>query len=159
MAAKVRLRVFPSDPQAPSGTRRQAALRRDLSSASQASSIGSEERWISTEPCSTSRSRAAVMQSRQTAVAQAAQEARHRTARDDHRQTGELCRCKARSHARRRASAAQGLKQSSGKQPSADPTTGADHEALQVSRSGPTLSLGSRSSSKPLPPLYPLQGR
>ena len=37
----------------------------------------------------------------------------------------------------------QGFEQSSGEQPSADPTTRAHHEALQVSRAGPTLSLRS----------------
>jgi putative transposase len=46
----------------------------------------------------------------------------------------------------------RGLKQSSGEQSPAHSTARAHHEALQVSRSGPTLSLGSRSDGKPLPP-------
>ena len=45
------------------------------------------------------------------------------------------------SHARCRASAAPRLEQPSGEQPSADPTTRAHHEALQVGRAGPAFSL------------------
>jgi putative transposase len=37
----------------------------------------------------------------------------------------------------------KGFKQSSGKQPSAHPTTGAHHETLQVSRAGPAFPFGS----------------
>ena len=52
-----------------------------------------------------------------------------------------------------------GLEQSSREQPSADPTTGAHHEVLQISRAGPALSLGPRSGCKPLPPPFQRQRR
>jgi putative transposase len=46
----------------------------------------------------------------------------------------------------------KGFKQSSGKQSSTDPATGAHHEALQVSRARTTLPLSPRSGGQPLPP-------
>ena len=42
---------------------------------------------------------------------------------------------------------------------SADPTTRADHEALQVRRAGATIPFGSRSGCKPLPPSHKHQRR
>ena len=45
----------------------------------------------------------------------------------------------------------KGLKQSSGELPPTNATTRADHEALQISQTGATVSVGSRSSRQPLP--------
>jgi putative transposase len=53
----------------------------------------------------------------------------------------------------------KGLKQSSGKQSSTDPPTGANHEALQVCRARTMLPFSPRSGGQPLPPFRQQQRR
>ena len=69
---------------------------------------------------------------RQASSAQTDQKADADPARHDHRQTRFLWRRKARGHARRRTSPAQRPQQSGRKFSPTDPTTRADHEALQI---------------------------
>ena len=87
------------------------------------------------------------------------QEAGYSSSRDDHGQAVQLRRREADCHAGRGASAAQGLKQSRGKQPSADTKARTRHEVLQISRAGPALPLSPRSSWKSLPPSCQYQRR
>lgn len=74
-----------------------------------------------------------------TPDAKASQGSRPFATCDDHRQAPILWRRKTRYHARRRASLAQGLEQSSREFPSADPKTGEDHKAVQVGTTSSAL--------------------
>src|SRR5208283_4679566 len=78
---------------------------------------------------------------------------RHAAARDDHRQAPFVRRGKSENGPWRGTSPAQRPEQSGGELPPADATTRADHEALQISQTGATVSVGSRSSRQSLPRL------
>jgi putative transposase len=91
-------------------------------------------------------------ESRQAPAAKAPQEVGHRPACDDHGQAGQLWCGQARDHAGCRALTASRLEQPCGEQSPAYPATRTHHEELQISRSGPTIPLCSRSGRKPLPP-------
>jgi hypothetical protein len=83
---------------------------------------------------------------RTAAHAQASQEVGQSAPRHDHRQAQIVWRCAQGHGLADRASPAQGAKQSGGKFPSADKTTGADYEAVQIAATGPEIPVHSRSS-------------
>ena len=92
---------------------------------------------------------------RQSRCAAAHEEApeirRHIHARHDHRQAPFIRRCEGEDGPSRRTSPAQGPEQSRGELSPADKATRTDHEAIQISPPGTTVSVGSRSSREPLP--------
>ena len=65
---------------------------------------------------------------------------RHTAARDDHGQAPFVQRCKGENGPSRGTSPAQGPEQSSGELPPTNATTRADHEAIQISPAGATVS-------------------
>src|SRR3954447_13849463 len=89
---------------------------------------------------------------RQASAPEAAEAADPRASCDDHGQAGELQRRKRRGDALGRTSEAQRFKQQSGEFSSADPTTRATDEAVQITRPGSTLPLRSRSDQQLVPP-------
>ena len=81
-------------------------------------------------------------------------------ARHDHRQAAILWRCKARNHARRRTSFAQGIEQPGREFPSTDTTSRARYEGFQVNPTSPAVRLHSRPGRQSLShstPRYPLR--
>src|SRR3954467_2447061 len=89
---------------------------------------------------------------RQALASQAAEAADPRASWYDHGQAGELQRRERRGDALGRTSEAQRIEQPGREFSSADPTTRATDEAVQVTRPGSTLPLRSRSDQQPVPP-------
>src|SRR4051795_10123497 len=99
-----------------------------------------------------SRPEAAGQAGRQASASQAAEAADPRASCDDHGQAGELQRRERRGDALGRTSEAQRIEQPGREFASADATTRATDEALQVTRPGSTLPLRSRSDQQLVPP-------
>ena len=76
---------------------------------------------------------------------------RHASARDDHGPAPFVWRCEEEDGPSTRTSPAQRAEQSGGEFPSADKATRTDHEAVQISWTGATISIGSRSGVESLP--------
>ena len=76
---------------------------------------------------------------------------RHAAARDDHGQAPFVWRCEEEDGPSTRTSSAQRAEQSGGEFPPADKATRTDHEAVQISWTCATISIGSRSGIGSLP--------
>ena len=76
---------------------------------------------------------------------------RHAAARDDHGQAPFVWRCEEEDGPSTRTSSAQRAEQSGGEFPPADKATRTDHEAVQISWTCATISIGSRSGIESLP--------